>query len=203
MPLPLSTAAARLGPSRRLPRLLLVLDARLTDPLATIAALPPGAGVLLRHRQASGLAALGRAIAPLCRRRGLTLLVSGDWRLADALHADGLHLPEALARSGRLAPLLGWRRRRNALLTVAAHGPAALARARALEADGALLSPLFATRSHPGARGLGPTRFRLWSTQAGLPALALGGVMPATALAAVTAGAYGFAAIDGLIPPAG
>lgn len=203
MPPPLTTAAARLPQCGRLPRLVLMLDDRLTAPLATVAALPRGAGVLLRHRDAAGLAALGQAVAPLCRRRGLRLLVSGDWRLADALGADGLHLPEALARSGRLAPLLGWRRRHGALLTVAAHGPAALARARTLAADAAVLSPLFPTRSHPGAAALGLTRFRLWAGRAGLPVLALGGVGPATATAALDAGAQGLAAVDGLTPRAG
>jgi thiamine-phosphate pyrophosphorylase len=199
---PLVRAAGRLAArsARRgaVPALLLVLDSRLSDPLAAVAALPAGAAVLLRHPTAEGLAALGRRVAPLCRRRHLCLLVAADWRLADRLGADGLHLPEALARGGGGAPLQGWRRRRRALLTVAAHAPAALATARRLGADAAILSPLFPTASHPGRPAIGVSRFRLWARRAGVPVVALGGVGPATARGAETAGAVGLAAVHAL-----
>ena len=44
-----------------------------------------------------------------------------------------------------------------------------------------MLSPVFATRSHPGTAGLGPTRFRLMAAQACLPVIALGGLNARTA----------------------
>ncbi len=71
---------------------------RLPDPLAAAARLPRGlAGVVLRHDGEPGRAALGRALARLCRRRRLALVVAGDVRLAAALGA-GVHL-----RNGMLA----------------------------------------------------------------------------------------------------
>jgi thiamine-phosphate pyrophosphorylase len=149
---------------------------RLPDPLPVMARLPPGTGVILRHYGEAGRERLGRAVARLARRRRLVLLVAGDWRLAAGLGADGLHLPEGLARHGLLAGALGWVRRRRRLLLVACHGITALGRAKALGADAALLSPVFATASHPGAPAIGAVRFGLWARRAGLPVIALGGM---------------------------
>jgi thiamine-phosphate pyrophosphorylase len=152
----------------RRPVLWLFTDAqRLPDPLPAVARLPRGlCGVVLRHDGAPGRAALGRALARLCRARGLVLSVAGDWRLAAALGA-GLH-----ARAGRRpcgAP------RGLPALTSSAHGVADLRRARRL---GALpfLSPAFPTASHHGAAGLGPSRWGLAAQHGGQAVAALGGV---------------------------
>lgn len=205
MPRTLAEAARRLNarsaPRPRepaLPFLFLMTDPRLGDPVAVAARLPRGAAVILRHYDDPDRAALGRRLAAVCRRRGLLLLVAGDWRLAAALGADGLHLPEGLLRGGAMAPALGWRRRRGALLSVAAHGAAALVRAERAGADLALLSPVFPTRSHPGARTLGPVRFAGLARNSMVPVIALGGVTAATAPALAGSGAWGVAAIDGL-----
>lgn len=139
---------------------------RLPDPLPAVAALPRGlGGVVLRHDGEPGRAALGRALARLCRARGLALAVAGDWRLAAALGA-GLHL-----RGGRRpAGAAGW----IPAVTSSAHGVADLRRARRAGAL-AFLSPAFATASHPGARGLGPCRWGLMARRGG-GAAALGGI---------------------------
>lgn len=186
----------RAGP----PRLILVTDdKRLPDPAAAIARLPPGAAVLLRHYASPQRAAQAKSIAALCRRHRLYLLVAGpDWRLAARVGADGLHWPEGMAGAGLGAAALGWRRRRRAWLTCAAHSPAALARARRIGADAALLSPVLATASHPGAAGIGRTRFGLWARRAGVAVLALGGINARTWPSLAAKGAWGAAAIDGL-----
>ncbi len=179
--------------------MLLVTDPiRLPDPLAAMKTLPPGAGVLLRPNLAAPDVGTAVAIATLARRRRLVLLVAGDWRLADHLGADGLHLPESMARHGLLAAALGWRRRKGALLSVACHSSRALRRAVRLGADVALLSPVFATASHPGAPVIGAIRFGSWARRAGLPVLALGGVNPRTARRIPCGAATGLAAIGGL-----
>jgi thiamine-phosphate pyrophosphorylase len=149
------------------PVLWLFTDARrLADPLAAAARLPRHlGGVVLRHDGAPGRAALGRALAALCRARGLALSVAGDWRLAAALGA-GLHL-----RSGRRpagAP------RTLRAMTSSAHGVADLRRGRR-EGALAFLSPAFASASHPGAAGLGPCRWGLAARRGG-GAAALGGI---------------------------
>lgn len=96
-----------------------------------------------------------RALKRLCRQRGLLLLVAADARLARAIGADGLHLPESLVA----AP--GWQRfkRPGWLVTAAAHSGAAIARAFSHGADAVLVSPVFPTASHPGGPALGLLRF--------------------------------------------
>lgn len=181
----------------RMPSLVLVTDdRRLPDPAPAMARLPPGSGVLLRHYDAADRVALARRLAALARRKRLCLLVAGaDWRLAAAVGAAGVHLPEGVARSLADPGLRLWIRRGH-VLSVACHDRAALARAAKLGADAALLSPVFATASHPGAATLGAGRFALWARAARLPVLALGGVNTRTSRALRFAA--GVAAISGL-----
>lgn len=191
----LANLARRLN-SGRLPSAILVTDeARLPDPMPLVRRLPPGTGVVFRHYGDPHRRELARRLAVAARSRRLLLLVAADWRLAAWVGAAGVHLPEPMARAGRLAPLLGWARRHGRLVTVAAHSRAALAAARRIGVDGALLSPVFPTRSHPGGGAIGAVRFRLWARRAGLPVVALGGVtrrrLP------LLAGAGGIAALDG------
>ena len=112
-----------------------------------LARLPRGAAVLLRDLPD----AAARRAARAARRRGLVPVVAGDGRLALALGA-GLHLPDRRATRHLLPFLLN---RRGRLLSLAVHGRAGVARVRRLRAGAALVSPAFATASHPGAPGLG------------------------------------------------
>lgn len=167
--------------------------------IAAVAALPRDAGVVLRHRDPAARARLARALAPVCRARGLVLLIAGDGPLAARVGAAGVHLPEARAGEAR-----GWRRRHPGwLITAAAHGARALHAAARAGADAAVLSPVFATASHPDARPLGPLRFARLARLArrgGLPVYALGGVTAATATALKNSGAVGIAGVSGLVP---
>lgn len=178
-----------------LPALLLLTDAgRLPDPIPAMRRLPRGAGVVLRHYEVPERTRLARQLAAICRMRDLVFLVAGDGALAAEVGADGLHLPEALAGRARV-----WRRRRPEwLITAAAHGLPALLGAGACGADAALLSPVFATASHPDARALGPLRFARMVRASRIPVYALGGVNRHTAPRLIDSGAVGIAAISGL-----
>ena len=198
----LAEAARQLKPVHPvglLPRLILMTDSiRLPDPDAAVLALAPGSAVVLRERSRARLAVLARRLSPLCRARRIRLLVAGDWRLAREVGADGLHLPEAAIRRGPGR----WRRarRRDWIVTAAAHSPIAIRLAARLGVDAVLLSPVFATASHPGARTVGPLRFARWARESPLPVYALGGIDAIHARRLRGSGAAGFAGIGGLTP---
>lgn len=165
---------------RRLPELWLFTDERQGDALWTaLARLPRGAGVVFRHYRSADRAALAARVRAICRRRGLMFVVAGPPALARAWHADGAH------------------GRHRGATTAPAHGVAELVAARRAGVRLAFLSPLRATRSHPGAAALGPLRFALMARRRGLAVAALGGVRPDEARALRRLGAAGIGAIDG------
>ena len=159
-----------------LPRLWLMTDERQGDGLWTaLERLPRGAGVVFRHYglPTAERRSLFEAVRRVARQRRLTLLVAGN-PLAEA---DGTH-----GRRGR------------GMMSASAHN---LRELRAAERAGAhlvFLSPVFATRSHPDAKPLGPRRFALLAHQAKVPVIALGG-MNAECFRSL-GGAYGWAGID-------
>lgn len=178
-----------------LPRLWLVSDPRrLPDPCAAAARLPRGAGVLAR-----GLAPVVLArLRPVAHRRGLRLLLGGDAHAALRLHC-GLHLPDRPSGPGLAAFRLARRGGAPwALLSAAVHGRAGLARARRQGVDFGFVSPAFATASHPGAPGLGPARWLILARRLARPAVALGGVTPASVARLPLRRLAGLAAIGAL-----
>ncbi len=181
-----------------LPPLILMTDAdRLADPEDAAGRLPRGSAVILRHYHDPQRRQLAERLAAVCRRRRLRLLIAGDARLARAVGAGGLHLPEAMVRraphSWRLWRRAGWR------VTAAAHSPASLRAAVRAGADAVLLSPVFATLSHPEATPLGVLRFQAWARTCRLPVYALGGIGNKTAPRLARTRAVGLAGIGGLI----
>ena len=62
----------------RLPPLIMMTDSnRVPDPLPAIAALPRDSAVILRHYDVPDRVSLARALAALCRRRHVRLLIGG------------------------------------------------------------------------------------------------------------------------------
>lgn len=184
---------ARSGYAGKLPFLVLMTDdVRLDDPLAAARALPRGSAVVVRSRDKARRAALAKALAGMAH--DLVLLIADDPALAQELHADGLHLPQARAHE-----ISHWRARRpDWLITASAHSLAGLAAAR--QADAVFLSSVFSTRSHPGRAGLGAVRLMSMASQVRVPVYALGGIGAANAGRLADAKLVGLAAIDGLSP---
>ncbi|HEX3755787.1 MAG TPA: thiamine phosphate synthase [Rhizomicrobium sp.] len=107
-----------------------------------------------------------------------------------AVGAAGIHLP------GRWHAEQVGRARISGVVSVGCHSVGEVAVARAAGADMALLSPIFATESHPEARPLGLEVLAEACRTAGkMPVYALGGVNGANAASCVEAGATGVAAI--------
>lgn len=181
-----------------LPALILITDcARLPDPERQVRRLPRGSAVIVRDYGAPDRAALARRLAGICRARRLKLVIAGDARLAHAVRADGLHLPQALVTAAGHA----WRRWRRPgfLVTAAAHDPRALAAAARCGVDAVLLSPVFATASHPGVPALGVVRFARLVRLSRLPVYALGGITASTAGRLAGSGIAGLAGISGIV----
>lgn len=171
-----------------LPRVWLVTDARNDARLEqALCRLPRGSGLIFRHYHLTGAARRARfdALARLAKARGHLVVVSGTAVDARRWGADGRY-----ASPSKLHP------RRSGLLAIAtAHDMREIATANRLDADAILLSPVFPTRSHPGAPALGPVRFRLLARHARMPVIALGGMIRHRAL---TLGWKNWAAIDGI-----
>lgn len=174
---------------KKLPGLWLMTDERVSDValLAAAARLPRGrAGIVFRHYRtgADDRRALFEALRVIARRRRLVLMLAGSARDAAAWRADGAH-----GRDRRVSV-------RPLLRSCAVHDRREGLAAR--HADLCFLSPLFPTRSHPGAPALGRVLFALLAGGIDAPVMALGGVRRSHARMLRAIGADGWAAIDGL-----
>ncbi|HEX7875340.1 MAG TPA: thiamine phosphate synthase [Sphingobium sp.] len=175
------------------PSIWLMTDERVAPEalLASVARLPVGkAGIVFRHYRSapSERRALFDRVAAVARRRRLVLLLAGSARQAAAWKADGWH-------GGNPRPAGAGRR---LLHSRAVHDARELKAAERAGADLIFLSPLFPTRSHPGARALGRVRFAALANRASMPVMALGGVRAEHGRILGGIGASGWAAIDGL-----
>lgn len=188
-------------PNPLLPPLILMTDRqRLANPIPILDTLPHGSAVILRHYGDPDREYLAFRLAARCRALGLRLLISEDISLASRVRAHGLHLPEK--RIGM--PPRTWRTcaRKEWLVTAAAHSPRAVMLAGQAGADAVLLSPVFPTKSHPGAAAIGSLRFAAWVRQSPVPVYALGGIGADTARRLFSSSAAGFAGIGGFTGPA-
>lgn len=186
---------ARAAPRKALPPLLFFTDPERTpDPEAVARGLPPGSAVVYRAFGAPDALDRARRLRAICAERGLVLLIGADATLASAARAHGVHLPERLAARARRLKRAhpAW------IVTVAAHGEAAARRAARADADAAVVSPAFPSRSPSAGRPLGPRRLARIAAHAGLPVYALGGVTNQNARRLLDAGVAGLAAVESL-----
>ncbi|WP_267435623.1 thiamine phosphate synthase [Sphingomonas sp. GM_Shp_1] len=168
----------------RYPVTWLMTDERLGDGLwRALRALPPGSGVVFRHHATppAERRAIHRRVWRIARARRLILLVAGG-----GLAGDGVH------KWGRGSGLRSW----------PAHSQAEAMAGQRAGADLLFVSPLFPTRSHPGAPSLGAARAARIGRGLGLPRIALGG-MTAERFRRLRGRFDGWAAIDawGGAPP--
>ena len=171
--------------SQLLPRLWLLTDPRLGDALwPSLKALPRGSGVIFRDYHLPHAERRERylGVRAIARARRLVLLLAGADKLAQAWRADGSHARHAKpALRLRSAPVHSVRERIAAERT---------------GADLLLISPVFASASHPGGTGLGRVRFAMLARNARTPVIALGGMTARRARS--LPGIHGWAAIDAL-----
>lgn len=164
---------------------------RIADPEPILRALPKGAAVIYRDYEDPGRASVAGRYASICKGRGVLFLVGGDMALARKVGADGVHYPSRL--NARIRPAAGL------IVTAACHDAEDLTLAHARGADLALLSPAFATASHPDTDHLGPARFRALAGASLLPVLGLGGVTAENAATLAGRNVAGLAAIGAFL----
>lgn len=188
--LDLNRAAAAVDPrAGRLPPLIFLTDpGRTPEPWRIAARLPAGSAVIHRAFGRSEAADEARRLRDATSTSGARLLVAADFDLADAVGADGVHLPERHAE--RAAELR--RLRSDWLITAALHppgeGPDGV--------DALLISPVFpAGGASAMRRALGVQAFTDAVSTAKAPTYALGGVTATSARRLSGSGACGIAAI--------
>lgn len=126
-----------------------------------------------------------RAVVDLAHRHGARVLVNGGPAFGDGIHFSAMKLMQLEAR-----PTQG-------LAAASCHESAELARAMALGLDFAVLGPVKATATHPGAQPLGWQGFARVARGASIPVYAIGGLQPSDLEDAWRAGAHGLAMIRG------
>lgn len=192
--LALNRAAAAVSPRvADLPPLLFFTDPlRTPRPWETAGRLPAGAGVVYRHFGAPDAAETAARMRDVTREAGVRLLIGLDDVLAEAVSADGVHLPErALNRAAALkAAHPDW------IVTGAAHAP--VDNVEAL--DAVVLSPVFAAGGASSIKpALGVEGFSALAATLGRPAYALGGLNAENAASLIGCGACGIAGVDGIV----
>lgn len=180
-------------PHPNLPPLLFFTDPdRTPRPWETAARLPVGSAVVFRHFGRAEARETALRLREATRSRDGLLLIGLDTELAEAVGADGVHLPErALDRAAGIAKARpDWR------ITGAAHSTTAPA---APGLDAFVLSPVFAAGGASAERTpLGvPALTALVATTA-RPVYALGGIDAANAHGLIGSGACGIAGIGAI-----
>lgn len=138
----------------------------------------------------SELERVARRVVALARPYGAKVLINADARLAEAVGADGVHLPAAALMRLDARP-------RTGLVGASCHSSAEMERASELGLDYVLLGAVLPTLSHPGAPALGWEAFAALIKDYPLPVYALGGMSPAHLETAWAAGAHGIAMLRG------
>ena len=149
----------------------------------------------VRGLSAARMASLAREAASRCHASGAELLLNGEPGLAADLGV-GLHLPARDLMALSVLPTLAPGQR----VAASCHDADELAQAERLGVHFAVLGPVRATESHPGAPGLGWERFSRLREGVSLPIYAIGGMKPADVATARRHGAQGVAGIRGLWP---
>lgn len=173
------------GPDCPIPPIILMTDdKRMPDPIPAIVGLPRRSMVIFRHYglNPKDRAHLAYIVRRTCRQYGHLCLIADDLALALRLDADGLHLPEYHIEK---RPHVYRQIPHHMLVTSSCHNMQTLRLLALLtpdqRPDGVLISPVFATQSHPGQPGMAFSAFLQRTAlcrSVGLIPVALGGIKP-------------------------
>jgi 8-oxo-dGTP diphosphatase len=143
-----------------------------------------------RSLETAALTRLVERVVAAARPYNARVLVNGDADVARTAGADGVHLTEEQLMALENRPSFD-------LVGASCHSTESLRRAEALEVDFAVLGPVKATPTHPGAALLGWDGFAAIAANAAIPIFGIGGLTRADFDAAWSHGAHGLAMIRG------
>ena len=177
--------------------LLLMSDQyRFPRAMENIAAMPATlakeVGVIFRDYEVPNREALGQEWRRITKRQGMPLILAGDAALAKRLQADGLHLPQWQHHQAK-EMRASWPAH---VLTASCHSEDELAMLDAVGFDALLISPVFPSTSHPGAKAFTADRLAKIIAAAATPIIGLGGINQHTHKQLVQTGLSGFAGIS-------
>lgn len=180
-----------------LPALLLMTDSeRLPDPAPYIPFLPKGSAIIIRAKQTTEKIKQIKALKQACKKQRVLILVSDSPKLALRYRLDGVHFSEK-----KLLSMGPKENRPNWLTTCAIHNLKSLKAAEKLNITAGLVSPCFATQSHPGQKSLFLWQRKRLMASPKVRFYALGGVNKRTGALLYGEKIVGFAGISSLLSP--
>lgn len=139
-----------------------------------------------KHLAMDELQSFAQYVIEQSRPYGAKVLLNSHAELAEHSGADGVHLTSAQLTQAKRRPGNMW-------AGASCHNRAELEKAAALGLDFVTLSPVLATRSHPGAESLGWMQFENTIFDFALPVFAMGGMQRSDLAVAWQHGAHGVA----------
>ena len=164
---------------------------RLPDPAPLVPHLPDQSALIIRDIDGGRQSATLNSLLPICRDYGVALMASLG-RPPITMVGDGIHIPENSLTHWKQTDI---NRLQPGVLTTSAHTSWSVRKAIKFGVDACLLSPVFATKSHPGGASLGLPRFAAICRQTPLPIVGLGGLSAQQSRRIMLAGASGIAGI--------
>lgn len=149
---------------------------------------------LFRDKETPSYPELARIFIDICRMHSIPkILVHGDYPLAHALGADGVHLTSTQFDAIKYAKGLGL------YVIISTHTYEEVLRGKELGADAITYSPIFTSPNKGNPKGL--VDLKEIVDRISIPIFALGGIITQEQINGVEAcGAYGFASIRYFIP---
>lgn len=137
--------------------------------------------------------ALAKKVLKVVHHHGSQLILNSPKNLLDEIDADGIHLPSSKYMTESERPIS-----KSHILSVACHDVDQLRHAEIIDADIAVLCPIFSTPSSPHGQPMGWKKFSMLTKCVEIPIYALGGLQIEDYEQARKQGAYGIAAKRGL-----
>ena len=134
-----------------------------------------------------------KALAELCHRHSVRLILNHTAAMVEQCQADGLHLTARQTAELQSRPLP-----ESYLVGASCHNQEELAKAETMQLDYAFLSPVLQTATHPESKPLGWDRFAQLCRDSCLLIYALGGLQATDLKQAQNRGAKGIAMIQGV-----